>query len=166
MEEGCLNAVVLYNEIKANGYAGQLLDLPLITGFCSSAVRRTGPEPKARWKWCRLCAQEFLASDPHVQQPCRFEPQARHWLDTVANVRVHGTTHEVPMQRMLQERLQAFNLIPFEEVERHPRCRPMHSSRTKRIAIPSLGGQTVSVKDEQNAQLRIYAGSTCIAEHE
>nr|WP_134687432.1 IS21 family transposase [Brevibacillus migulae] len=27
--------------------------------------------------------------------------QVRHWLDTVANVRVHGTTHEVPLVRLL-----------------------------------------------------------------
>lgn len=96
--------------------------------------------------------------------------QARHWLDTVANVRVHGTTHEVPMQRMLQERLPAFNLIPFEEVERHPRkvsADALISYEANRYSVPwRYVGQTVFVQDEQNGQLRIYAGSTCIAEHE
>jgi hypothetical protein len=43
------------------------------------------------------------------------------WLDTVANVRIHGTTHEVPQQRLLQEGLKAFPLVPFDEAERHPR---------------------------------------------
>jgi len=32
--------------------------------------------------------------------------QALQWLDTVANVRVHGTTREVPMERLLKEELQ------------------------------------------------------------
>ena len=34
--------------------------------------------------------------------------QARAWMDTVANVRVHGTTHEVPMARLPLEGLQPF----------------------------------------------------------
>jgi transposase len=34
--------------------------------------------------------------------------QALIWLDTVANVRVHGTTHEVPAARLLVETLQPF----------------------------------------------------------
>lgn len=32
--------------------------------------------------------------------------QVQHWLDTVANVRVHGTTREVPFERLLKEELQ------------------------------------------------------------
>ena len=32
--------------------------------------------------------------------------QARHWLDNVANVRVHGTTKEVPFERLVKEDLQ------------------------------------------------------------
>jgi hypothetical protein len=32
--------------------------------------------------------------------------QAQHWLDTVANVRVHGTTKEVPFERLAKEELQ------------------------------------------------------------
>lgn len=32
--------------------------------------------------------------------------QALHWLDTVANVRVHGTTREVPFERLIKEELQ------------------------------------------------------------
>jgi len=33
--------------------------------------------------------------------------QGRHWLDTVANVRVHGTTGQVPWIRLAEENLQA-----------------------------------------------------------
>ncbi len=33
--------------------------------------------------------------------------QPRQWLDTVANLRVHGTTHEVPFVRLAQEPLQS-----------------------------------------------------------
>lgn len=30
--------------------------------------------------------------------------QVRRWLDEVANVRVHGTTHAVPAVRLIEER--------------------------------------------------------------
>lgn len=96
--------------------------------------------------------------------------QARHWMDTVANNRIHGTTHEVPMQRLSQENLHRFSLIPFEEVERHPRkvsADTLVSYGANRYSVPwRYVGQTVHVQDEQNGRLRIYSGSTCIAEHE
>ncbi len=62
--------------------------------------------------------------------------QVRHWLDTVANVRIHGTTHERPVDRWKHENLKPLNPIPFEEVER------------------------------QNGLIRIYQGDTIIAEHQ
>lgn len=34
--------------------------------------------------------------------------QAQVWMDTVANVRVHGTTHEIPLARLALEGLQPF----------------------------------------------------------
>ena len=33
-----------------------------------------------------------------------IHPAARHWLDTVANVRIHGETHEKPVERFAKER--------------------------------------------------------------
>jgi transposase len=36
------------------------------------------------------------------------------WLDTVANVRLHGTTHEIPVQRLAHEGLPALRLPPYD----------------------------------------------------
>jgi hypothetical protein len=74
------------------------------------------------------------------------------------------------MQRLSQENLHRFSLIPFEEVERHPRkvsADTLVSYGANRYSVPwRYVGQTVHVQDEQNGRLRIYSGSTCIAEHE
>jgi transposase len=35
--------------------------------------------------------------------------QARIWMDTVANIRIHGTTYEIPQERWKQEELKPFN---------------------------------------------------------
>lgn len=96
--------------------------------------------------------------------------QARLWLDTVANVRIHGTTHEVPQQRLLQEGLKTFNLVPFDEAERHPRkvaADALISYEANRYSVPwRYVGQVVEVQDERNGRIRIYAQDKLIAEHD
>lgn len=86
--------------------------------------------------------------------------QVRLWLDTVANVRIHGTTHEVPQQRLLQEELKTFNLVPFDTAERHPRKvsnDALISYAANRYSVPwRYVGQTVELQDERNGRIRIF----------
>ena len=97
--------------------------------------------------------------------------QVRLWLDSVANVRVHGTTHEVPLQRLLQEGLKKFNLTPFEEVDRHIRkvsADTLVSYDAHRYSVPfQYVGHTVQVQDDKNGLIRIFnnSGDKLIAEH-
>src|SRR6266581_2449875 len=41
-------------------------------------------------------------------------PAARDWLDTVANVRVHGQTHKAPQELFAQERLRPLHPLAYE----------------------------------------------------
>jgi transposase len=41
-------------------------------------------------------------------------PAARYWLDTVANVRVHGQTHQKPQDLFAQEKLKPLHPVPYE----------------------------------------------------
>jgi transposase len=43
-----------------------------------------------------------------------INPAARHWLDTVANVRVHGQTQKVPQELFALEKLKSLHPIPYE----------------------------------------------------
>lgn len=43
--------------------------------------------------------------------------QARVWLDTVANVRIHGTTHERPIDRLAVERVHLRSLPGWERLQ-------------------------------------------------
>lgn len=80
--------------------------------------------------------------------------QVRQWLDTVANVRIHGTTHERPVDRWKHEQLKPLNPIPFEEVERHIRRvsnDSLVSYEGSRYSVPYVYiGHTVEVQDLQN----------------
>jgi len=95
--------------------------------------------------------------------------QARQWMDQVANVRIHGTTQAVPVQRWTEERLKAINLIPFEEVERHPRkvsSDSMISYEANRYSVPyRYVGQVVYVQDQKNGRIVIFSGDQVIADH-
>ena len=65
--------------------------------------------------------------------------QAREWTDTVANVRIHGTTHEIPFARLPLEGLQ-----PFPE---QPPFDPSRISyrRSSRDCLVSYGGNFYSI---------------------
>jgi len=41
-------------------------------------------------------------------------PAARYWLDTVANVRVHGQTHKTPQELFAQENLRPLHPLPYQ----------------------------------------------------
>lgn len=45
-----------------------------------------------------------------------INPAARIWLDTIANVRIHGETHQRPCDMFEQERahLKALTLLPYD----------------------------------------------------
>ncbi|GAB7389254.1 IS21-like element ISMac9 family transposase [Bacillaceae bacterium] len=95
--------------------------------------------------------------------------QVRVWLDTVANVRIHGTTHEVPVERWRKEQLKPLNLIPFEWAERHTRKvsnDALVSYQANRYSVPyAYVGQEVHIQDDKRGMLRIYQGEKLIAEH-
>lgn len=44
----------------------------------------------------------------------QVNPAARYWLDTVANVRVHGQTHQTPQAIFPQEKLRPLHPLPYE----------------------------------------------------
>jgi transposase len=95
--------------------------------------------------------------------------QAMEWLNTVANVRVHGTTHKVPFERLKHESLKPLNPTPFSEVDRQSRKVSLDafiSFENNRYSVPyQWVGQTVEVLDLKNGRIRIYHGNQLLAEH-
>jgi hypothetical protein len=65
--------------------------------------------------------------------------QVQHWLATVANVRVHGTTQEQPIARFAEERLTPLGLQPDFDTSRYT------SRRVSREATVSVEGNRYTV---------------------
>jgi hypothetical protein len=92
------------------------------------------------------------------------------WLAEVANVRIHGTTHEVPLVRLAQEPLRPVNVAPYDL--------SMVSTRwSSKDGFISYGGNRYSVPagyafsqrtvcETPEGRLDIYAGLECIARHD
>lgn len=95
--------------------------------------------------------------------------RVRYWMDTYANERIHGTTHEKPVDRWIHEKLKKFNLVPFEIVDRHERkvsndC--LVSYLANQYSVPyEFVGQIVEVQDEQNGRIVIFRGNQQITVH-
>jgi len=96
--------------------------------------------------------------------------QAWTWRDVLANVRVHGTTHEVPLGRWQEEKLQPLpgGQFMLEEVEP---CRVsvdcFVSWYSNRYSVPwNLVGHSVLVRENEKGVLTIEHKGQVVAVHQ
>ena len=95
--------------------------------------------------------------------------QARHWLNTVANVRVHGTTGKVPKELLAEEKLTSVMSCPAYQmthaVKRTVSREAMVNYHGSRYSVPpAFAGQSVWVHSAGGA-LQVRSGDLIIAEH-
>ena len=99
-----------------------------------------------------------------------LNPAARVWLDTVANVRLHGETHRRPVDLFQEEKAHlrplpaaAYDAALIRPVRATNRCRVV--VETNRYSVPpAYAGQLLTLKLEAE-RLRLFAGEQCVAEH-
>ena len=97
-------------------------------------------------------------------------PAARHWLDTIANVRIHGETHRKPLDLFAEEKphLQPLNPMPYDGAVIRPSgangcCRVVLD--TNRYSVPYLyASQKLTLKIYPD-QVLIYHQEKLIATH-
>jgi len=99
-----------------------------------------------------------------------LNPAARHWLDTVANVRLHGETRQKPTDLWQQERphLRPLPAHPFD-IATVSQIRASRQFRvtleTNRYSVPAhLAGHALTLKTYPD-RLCLYQGETLIARH-
>jgi len=95
---------------------------------------------------------------------------ARHWLDTVANVRIHGTTRERPFDRLPLEGLipirsmRPYDLAWLEPRRVHKDCH--FSWEGNRYSVPwRYGSTSVLVRRFPDGRLEVERGGGVIAHH-
>lgn len=146
------------------------LDFAHHYGFAIKPCAVRQPQQKGRVeKGVDYVKGNFLRGlDPTGFAP--LNPAVRVWLDTVANVRVHGETHQTPAQRFALEkpRLRPLSPLPYEAAA----IGPVRASRrfrvtvdTNRYSVPArLAGATLTLKAFAN-RLCFYHQDQLVAEH-
>jgi hypothetical protein len=99
-----------------------------------------------------------------------LNPAARHWLDTIANVRIHGHTHQTPLAlfELEKPKLKPLSALPYDVATVRPL--PANSRfrvifETNRYSVPAhLAGTTLVVKSYPD-RLLFFHQNQCVAEH-
>jgi transposase len=99
-----------------------------------------------------------------------LNPAARQWLETIANVRIHGQTHKTPLELFEEERpkLKPFSALPYDVAT--VRSLPVNSRfrvllESNRYSVPAhLAGATLVAKIYPD-RLALYHQDQCVAEH-
>jgi transposase len=99
-----------------------------------------------------------------------LNPAARYWLDTVANVRLHGETRDTPTALWHKERpslrplpLHSFDIATVSQVRASRQFRI--TLETNRYSVPThYAGQVLTLKTYPD-RLCVYRGDTLVARH-
>jgi transposase len=163
-------AVIGEGQTEGIVYNRALVDLARHYGFhpraCQPYRAKTKGKVERPFRYIRedfFLARSFRNLDD-------LNTQLRHWLDTVANPRVHATTRRVVNEAFAEERqhLRPLPLAPFRAVLKLER-------RISREGMASVGGNAYSVPDATRSrlvevhslanELRIFENGTLIAVH-
>jgi len=151
-------------------YNRALIDIARHYGFQPKACRPYRPKTKGKverpYRYIRedfFLARAFRNLDD-------LNAQLRHWLDTVANPRVHATTQRVVNETFAEEKphLKSLPLAPFRSVLKLER-------RVSHEGMVSIGGNLYSVPDATRKrivevhtladEIRIFEDGNMIAAH-
>jgi transposase len=146
------------------------LDFALYYGFSPHPCKPYRAQTKGKVERSIGYVQQSFWVGTHFVDVPDLNGQALEWLQSVANVRVHGTTGVTPLSRFGQEPLQPLPGTRFDTSQithrRATRDCTVHY-RGNVYSVPALhAGQTLLLKETEDGWLRIYtAEQTLVAEH-
>jgi transposase len=170
MVDNCKTAVLSHPLGQPAVFHPRYQDCAQHYGFTIKACGARKPHEKGRVeKAVHYVKQNFLAGLELASLEA-INAAARQWLDQVANVRVHGETHQVPQELFAQERmhLRPLTVLPYDLATLHPvlasrRCRV--TFETNRYSVPpACAGQSLTLKVTPD-RLYLYHRDQLIAEH-
>lgn len=170
MVDNCKTAVLSHSPGAAPVFNSTYLDFAQHYGFTIKACAPRRPQQKGRVEnGVGYIKKNFLAG-LELDEFAPLNPAARLWLDTVANVRLHGETNRRPQDLFLEEKpaLRPLPMVPYDAALVRPvrvtnRCRVVVD--TNRYSVPPVcAGQLLTLK-LYAGRLRLLAGDNLVAEH-
>lgn len=166
---------ILYDNMKQvrlsrDRWNPQFLDFATSHGFAPKTHRPFRPRTKGKVERAvHYLKHSFLAGRSFADL-AELNAQARHWLEHTANVRVHGTTSERPIDLFAHEKLQPprsgppYRVVPLLErkVDKEGFVR---FEKSRYSVPPEHCGKTVSV-ELRGERILIRSADLILAEHE
>lgn len=151
----------------------RFLDLALHYGFRPFACRPGRARTKGKdERNVGYIKHHFFVRYRAFESWAHLNQLAEQWLREEADLRLHGTVHEVVAERFAREQpqLQPLNTQRFDTSYRETRLVSWDAFvevRGNRYSVPDhLAGQTVTVRISLDDGLRVYAGDECVAAHQ
>jgi transposase len=170
MVDNCKTAVLARPAGAAPVFNPTYVDFARHYGFTIKACAPRRPQQKGRVEnGVGYIKKNFLAG-LELTDFAPLNPAARVWLDTVANVRLHGETQRRPIDLFQEEKPQlrplpeaAYDAALIRPVRATNRCRVV--VETNRYSVPpAWAGQLLTLKLYAE-RLRLFAGDQLVAEH-
>ncbi|NBQ59126.1 MAG: IS21 family transposase [Opitutaceae bacterium] len=170
MVDNCKTAVLSHAAGAAAVFNPTYVDFARHYGFAIKACAPRRPQQKGRIEnGIGYIKKNFLAG-LELTEFAPLNPAARVWMDTVANVRVHGETQRRPVDLFGEEKRQlrplpaaAYDAALIRPVRATNRCRVV--IETNRYSVPpAQAGQLLTLKLYAD-RLRLLSGERLVAEH-
>ena len=170
MVDNCKTAVLSHPLGQPAQFNPRYLDFASHHGFEIRACGVRQPHEKGQVENAvKFVKQNFLRG---LELPpwAALNPAARQWLDTIANVRIHGQTHKTPRELFAEEqpKLKPMSALPYDVAT--VRSLPVNSRfrvsfEANRYSVPArLAGATLVAKIYPD-RLALYHLDQCVAEH-
>lgn len=170
MLDNLKSAVLRHLVRQAPVFNARYLDFARHFGFQIAACNVRKGNEKGRVECGVGYVKKNLLNGLAIPDFSAVNPEARHWLETIANVRIHGETHEKPCVRFEVER-QALQPLPIQPYDVGVVLTVRASNRfrvtldTNRYSVPAeYAGALLTLKAYPD-RIQVFAQEKRIAEH-
>ena len=170
MVDNCKTAVLSHPVGQPAQFNLRYLDFANHYGFKIRACGVRKAHEKGRVENAVKFIKENFLRGMELPPWAALNPAARHWLDTIANVRVHGQTHQTPLALFAQEKPKLKSLPTHLYDVATVRTLPVNSRfrvivETNRYSVPAhLAGSTLVARIYPD-RLVLFHQDQCVAEH-
>ncbi len=170
MVDNCKTAVLSHPVGQPAQFNPRYLDFASHYGFQIRACGVRQAHEKGRVENAVKFTKENLLRGLELPPWAALNPAAQHWLETIANVRIHGHTHKTPLELFEQEKLKLkpLSALPYELAT--VRSLPVNSRfrvvfETNRYSVPAHLAGSILVAKIYPQRLAFYHQDQCVAEH-
>jgi transposase len=170
MVDNCKTAVLSHPVGQPARFNPRYLDFAHHYGFHIRACGVRQAHEKGRVENAVKFTQQNFLRGLELPPWAALNPATRHWLETIANVRLHGQTHQTPLALFAEEKLrlrplpaQLYELGTVRSLPVNSRFRVLFE--TNRYSVPAhLAGSTLLARIYPE-RLAFFHQDQCVAEH-